>query len=136
MIRSLRIFSLLGLLALTTGCATGAAEAPAGTRHERHTLSPAQVAAMQASVRRLLKDPDSAQFSDLKARKMVMPGGKIAYQVCGFVNAKNSFGGYSGRSQFLGAFPWNEPDNFVVNGMGEGQMTGAVDYACSGLGLS
>ena len=129
-----RVAGLLSVSALVAGCATTGV--PDGTRFERHTVTAAQLVALQTSVKRILKDPDSAQFSDLKARKMVMPGNRIAYQVCGFVNAKNSFGGYSGRSQFVGAFPWNQPDNFVVNAMGEGQMAGAVDYACSGFGLS
>lgn len=40
-----------------------------------------------------LKDPDSAQFGQVTYRE---PG--IA---CGFVNARNSFGGYTGEKRFL-----------------------------------
>ncbi|MDR9772082.1 hypothetical protein RJJ65_05300 [Rhizobium hidalgonense] len=45
-----------------------------------------------------LKDPDSARFSGFNA--MVSDKGSIT--VCGFVNAKNSIGGYTGRSPFMG----------------------------------
>jgi len=51
-----------------------------------------------------LKDPDSAKFKDV----YVMPQiGKDAgtedsdYTVCGHVNSKNSFGGYTGYTRFV-----------------------------------
>jgi hypothetical protein len=43
-----------------------------------------------------LKDPDSAQFDNLR----VVSRGDSKF-VCGFVNAKNSLGGYVGRRQFI-----------------------------------
>lgn len=43
-------------------------------------------------VKGILKDPDSAQFQNVLARGSV---------VCGQVNAKNSFGGYTGFDGFL-----------------------------------
>lgn len=46
------------------------------------------------AVKRLLNDPESAQFSD-------MQDGKGKGDVCGMVNAKNRMGGYVGKTPFL-----------------------------------
>ncbi len=43
-----------------------------------------------------LNDPDSARFSDIFAVEKA--GVKV---VCGWVNAKNRYGGYEGRKPFL-----------------------------------
>lgn len=43
----------------------------------------------QESVKKLLKDPDSAKFRNLKG-------------LCGEVNSKNSFGGYTGYKRYIG----------------------------------
>ncbi len=48
------------------------------------------------SVKQRLKDPSSAEFTNVQLRDYV--GGKV---VCGYVNAKNSFGGYVGAKQFI-----------------------------------
>jgi hypothetical protein len=50
----------------------------------------------QSATRDILKDPDSAQFSGLVALQNGMDT-----VVCGFVNAKNGYGGYSGRQGFI-----------------------------------
>lgn len=50
----------------------------------------------QESVRRTLKDPQSAQFSEVYISRIA--GTPSA---CGYVNAKNSFGGYVGRRRFM-----------------------------------
>jgi hypothetical protein len=50
----------------------------------------------QSATRNILKDPDSAQFSGLVALQNGMDT-----VVCGFVNAKNGYGGYSGRQGFI-----------------------------------
>ena len=59
-------------------------------------VTAAQPAAPPASVveavKAKLKDPDSAKFKDVKAT------GPDSY--CGWVNAKNSFGGYTGFQLF------------------------------------
>lgn len=47
----------------------------------------------QASVRSTLKDPGSAEFSDM----YLCGNSKV---VTGEVNAKNSFGGYNGKARF------------------------------------
>jgi len=50
----------------------------------------------QSATRNILKDPGSAQFSDL----VTLQNGTDTV-VCGFVNAKNGYGGYSGRQGFI-----------------------------------
>ncbi len=42
-----------------------------------------------------LKDPDSAQFKDLEVSQL------LPSKVCGYLNAKNSFGGYTGFHPFI-----------------------------------
>lgn len=49
------------------------------------------------SVSSQLKDPYSAQFSDMTASDQSLSGGIV---VCGRVNAKNSYGAYSGSVPF------------------------------------
>lgn len=71
-----------------------------------YALSAAELAKLKEAVRSSLKDPDSARFRGVSAYRQ--DDGKIG--VCGFVNAKNSFGGYVGDRPFIaslidGAFP-------------------------------
>jgi hypothetical protein len=47
----------------------------------------------QMGVKGLLKDPSSAEFSGEKVSK--------SGAVCGYVNAKNSFGAYSGKARYI-----------------------------------
>ncbi|MFW1796309.1 hypothetical protein ACG9Y4_11505 [Acinetobacter guillouiae] len=52
----------------------------------------------QESVKKLLKDPDSAKFKNMRG-------------LCGEVNSKNSFGGYTGFRKFIGS-----PDLTIIEG--------------------
>lgn len=58
--------------------------------------------AAELAVRQQLRDPESAEFRDVRVRHT---NGSTA--VCGQVNAKNGFGGYTGYTDFivLGAIP-------------------------------
>jgi hypothetical protein len=61
-----------------------------------------------------LKDPDSAKFgTKLERRQAATRDGRPYEFVCGEVNAKNSFGGYTGAQMFL----WYASD------MGQGPRT-------------
>jgi hypothetical protein len=51
---------------------------------------------VKAAVLDQLKDPQSAQFSNVRI---------VGGLVCGEINAKNSFGGYVGRRHFWGGKP-------------------------------
>lgn len=61
-------------------------------------MTETQVATVQSTVKRALKDPASAIFGDMKAAQL--NDGRM--QVCGLVNAKNGFGGYTGDEPFEG----------------------------------
>lgn len=50
-----------------------------------------RIAKAEDAIRAMLKDPESAKFSDVRAN---------ASMVCGKVNAKNSYGGYPGSKRF------------------------------------
>lgn len=62
-------------------------------------LPPAAESVVEDSVREKLRDPESAQFSSMRAFK----GDGRLIGVCGLVNAKNGFGGYVGETPF---FTW------------------------------
>jgi hypothetical protein len=74
-------FSSLALLAILVGCS------PAPVDPKEEAVSNAREAILL-----MLKDPNSAEF------RQVEMGSKGS--VCGLVNAKNSFGGFSGFSAF------------------------------------
>lgn len=66
------------------------------------------VSEAKLKMRQRLKDPESAQFSDVMVVRVT---GKPV--VCGEVNAKNSFGGFTGRKGFVmpdGGIPIGEDD--------------------------
>jgi len=54
--------------------------------------------AARKQVKSALKDPDSAQFQNIRGYTFSGPGG--GYVVCGQVNGRNSFGGYTGFQPF------------------------------------
>ncbi|WP_386339423.1 hypothetical protein O4D10_19510 [Xanthomonas citri pv. citri] len=55
------------------------------------------IVAAERAVRRELKDPDSAQFKDVRANYTE----EFGVVACGRVNAKNEFGGYIGFRRFV-----------------------------------
>lgn len=63
------------------------------------SLDNEHVAAVQNAVRAVLKDPGSAQFGSGQLSAARDAKGTIT--VCGFVNARNSFGGFVGAQPFL-----------------------------------
>lgn len=87
MIRFLRGVVIAGLLAAPVAAA------------EPYNLTKSDMAEIEQSVRRKLKDPESARFRAFTARKT-----EYGAIVCGFVNAKNSYGGYTGFAPFSGYF--------------------------------
>lgn len=52
----------------------------------------------KGKIRAILKDPESAIFSDLITT--IAPDNKNKLGICGNVNAKNSYGGYTGNTAF------------------------------------
>jgi hypothetical protein len=75
------------------------------------------------NLKRHLRDPDSAKISDVKVS---------GSSVCGLVNSKNGFGGYTGIQRFL----INDKLDFLwVEDMGDVSETAAVLWsACQHIG--
>lgn len=114
------------LLALIVGLLAVEAD----TVWKKYTLSEAQVAEVQDTVRKMLKDPDSAKFGSMIA---TTDGGKVV-SVCGWVNAKNSLGGYTGQNLFTGDFLGAMP--FEVVGFGfNGEEFARAKGRCYGRGM-
>lgn len=55
----------------------------------------------EEAVRSRLKDPRSAEFADIRVHRYVNLKGNSDWAICGMVNAKNSFGGYTGMTPFV-----------------------------------
>lgn len=73
----------------------------------------------KAKVRERLKDEESARFKDV----VVYPKDATTAYVCGSVNAKNSFGAYTGYERFVvGAMP---DVNFATVSLAEEARGGA-----------
>ena len=49
----------------------------------------------------MLKDPGSAKFDSVHFNQLIKEKDHVAGYVCGYVNGKNSFGGYVGSTRFL-----------------------------------
>lgn len=99
------------LMLLLAGCATApAALDPAEVAAVKSEAAPdreAGIAMIESTIRNSLKDPDSAQFvwpNDFVQGWYQRPFGKRYYGwiTCGTVNAKNSYGGYAGRTAAVG----------------------------------
>lgn len=56
-----------------------------------------EVEFIKNKVTETLKDPESARFSDIWA----LQGSNEKRVFCGYVNAKNSYGGYTGKKMFI-----------------------------------
>jgi hypothetical protein len=92
-------------------------------------LTDAQITSVEAGVRRNLKDPESARFGSFRAGADAT--GKIG--VCGTVNARNGFGGYTGDKMFVGEF---RGDFFTLRAFGGDQFANLVaNQECRSLGL-
>ncbi len=103
------------------------------------TLEAKDVAAVQDAVRARLKDPGSAQFGRAPLSAARNPNGSIA--VCGLVNSKNSFGGYSGARPFFAVLVNNadgKPNQKLTGQLGlladDDRIEEIVRSDCSGFG--
>lgn len=89
--------------------------------------TPNEQEAIKRSVLHALKDPESARFGDFIVG--VEKDGTIT--VCGWVNAKNSYGGYTGMSPFYGLMT-ADPLLFLPVGIGgDRNMTKAIRQMCT-----
>ena len=79
---------------------------PVAPAFEQKPISPTMMTdfepVVEEAVKRNLKDPDSAEFGTMSGK---LTGEKSSI-VCGNVNAKNSFGGYTGERGFVSMISW------------------------------
>lgn len=94
---------IVGLVATTSAASAHATEAA-------RPATKAEVAAMTQQLKERLKDPGSVQLRNVKAIKTPDAG----TQICGEVNAKNSFGGYVGFAAFIGSVFYLDTKKFVM----------------------
>lgn len=77
------------------------------------TLAPSEKSVIAKEVGKRLKDPESARF---KWPQVVGDG--LTY--CGFVNAKNSYGGYAGAVPFMAVIGTPKKPFAAVTDLGDG----------------
>lgn len=86
-------------------------------------LAAPTVADVKSLVAAHLKDPGSAQYSGIKLLHDERVKNGPVNSFCGYVNAKNSYGGYEGKSFFNGSFSDREvnilPPELSPSGMCE-----------------
>lgn len=135
----MRRISVLLLVGLLGGCASTGVATPKATSVARspYSLSADAIKVVEAGVRKSLKDPNSAIFGSMVAAKNAAEPGVY---VCGYVNAKNSFGGYTGDQPFMGLLAVDAekgPFYFGVTGMGGADTaTTAVLTVCREYGVA
>ena len=79
--------------------AIASAQLAPGLNAQPYDLSVAEIDAIKAAVTSILKNPKSARFGTIVASENKKTGEITA---CGYVNAKNSSGGYAGNQPFKG----------------------------------
>lgn len=124
----MRIASAVILTSLLAGCASVGVDPAASVPRSPYPLSAAATKVIQDGVRKSLKDPNSAMFGTMVAAK---GAGDAGVYVCGYVNAKNSFGGYTGDTPFMGLLAVDDkkgPFAFGLTGMGGTDTETAVIY--------
>lgn len=93
------------IMGFEEGRGSGKASAPA---FEQKPIAPTVMTVfepvVEEAVKRNLRDPDSAQFGTMSGK---MTGEKSAI-ICGNVNARNKFGGYTGDRSFVSLVSWGE----------------------------
>ncbi|CDH07322.1 exported hypothetical protein [Xenorhabdus bovienii str. oregonense] len=80
---------------------------------ESRPLNQEEEATIKAWVSRALKDPDSAKF--IFRDRVVSINGESEYIYCGLVNAKNSYGGYSGWMVFKSFIAKNKYERLIAS---------------------
>lgn len=122
------------VLVVALGAGLAGCQTAAETKLEVLTptaLTQQQVAALHDGVRRTLKDPGSAQFGEHRAG-LNEKGGIVA---CGWVNAKNSYGGYTGKQPYLALY-LSDTGKFYAQSIGATEIRNTVILkTCADSGL-
>lgn len=80
----------------------------------------------KAAVAAKLKDPASARFEGLDRAMRRNVNGTPMDSICGFVNAKNSYGGYTGPKPFL--YLVKDGDAYIADGQDAGGVVARMIY--------
>ena len=94
-----RILSVIFILVLS-GCVSSVPDRPKPDI-ELIKLSSSQFASVKKAVSAGMKDPDSARFGNYVAFRATEQNGTVFDVVCGYVNGKNSYGGYVGMTPYI-----------------------------------
>lgn len=106
-------------LIATAVCAPGGA-AFAGPMDHASLVVDAAYASAQDAVRGNLRDPSSAMFNPADARFFFSQAGMV---ICGFVNARNGFGGYAGPTGWVAIAKHGEDGVFRAEAVLQGQSS-------------
>lgn len=123
----MRVF-VVGLSIAASACAGNLPVTPV-------SLSPGYEAAAQAAVRAVLKDPASATFGPATAARSQQSG---TIRVCGIVNARNAFGGFSGPVRYVANLDDKSGTPTAIDAtVGEPRQGGnfGIDVICGQFGL-
>lgn len=83
----------------------------------------------------VLKDPDSAKYRFMPVVNGIARMGSLTMKgwfMCGTINAKNSFGGYTGAEPFLAYFEPSTTDQ-ISQGTVDADQYNIIGNICSGL---
>ena len=98
-------------------------------------LSEAEKKIIQSGVNEKLRDPESSRFKELLASTKDK-GDKPLLEVCGLVNSKNGFGGYTGFFPFYGMLASNNKGMQVFILMSSGKDNEATTlHMCQEAGI-
>ena len=84
---------------------------------EEIPMTPDFARAVDTVVRMNLKDPASAIMGPARARGR-LNNGEAEIVICGFVNAKNGYGGYNGQQIYIGVYS-KAANSFKIIAMGD-----------------
>ena len=125
---TLRVVAITSAAFLLAGCGAGQLTEVQLQPLQSLPLSTEQIAMVQNAVKFSLQDPVAAQFGIIKGGKD--QNGKVV--VCGLVNAKNNFGGFTGMT-FTGEI---NSGAFKVAAMGDiADVSLAIQQVCGKQGL-
>lgn len=99
--------AILAAAALCGGAASSQAEAQAGAPYK---LTERDMKVVKAGVRDAFRDPESARFGGFRASRSKAD----VIAVCGLVNAKNGYGGYTGETPFIGTIVGSGGSIYVI----------------------
>lgn len=95
----MRLMTIGATALLLAGCMTAT---PTPQKQIEFTkLNTSQVKSLQLAVKSGMKDPESAKFGSYISFETTDDNGQKIDVVCGYVNGKNSYGGYVGMTPYI-----------------------------------